>query len=258
MLSIIDNELSTFIRFHQHNFAYDPLVIWDLNHRCLYASRIYLEYLGISEMTGKSFADVSEEYALLGREFRSKVTCKVLESGKPYICFFLLANRSSDDFGMHQACVFPIFDQANNLIAYCSRPFQLRHDIAATRMLSAISASDISNCIRQQSVTEREKIVVFLLIIGLSHKEIAGILSRVYKEPVSVSSVSTMVSRQIYSKFDTSVASILIQKAIYSGMFYNIPRRLVENLPRIVFVEDYMAFCKQHGLFTDVLPSLTP
>lgn len=238
-----------FIRFHEQNFAYDPLIIWDLNHQCLYASKIYLEYIGTSDMKGKYLSDISEEYQLLSTEFREKVTTKVLDTKKPHLCFFLLANRSSDDFGMHQIQIFPLFDKTNQLIAYCSRSFQLLNEIATTQIISSVSSTEINKTrIDHTTITEREKIVIFLLTIGLSHKEIAQLLSRIYEKKISISSVSNMISRQIYLKFDTNVNSILIQKAVFSGLFYNIPRRLVENLSRIIFVEDYILFTKQHGL----------
>lgn len=240
--------IAEFIKFHQHNLAYDPMVIWGLDHKCIYASKIYLEYVGVTEMVGKHLAEISEEYTLLGYEFRDKVSTKVIETKRPHICSYLLANRLSDDFSMHETLIFPIFDDAENLIAYCSKPSQLQHSMTTSKVLSNISSSNNINYRIQQTLTERERIIVFLLIIGLAHKEISSLLSTIYGEVIKLSSVSTMISRQIYSKFDTSTNSMLVQKAIAAGMLHNIPRRLVEHLPRIVFVEDYVLFCKRHGL----------
>lgn len=241
--------LVSFIEFHKCNFVYDPLVVWNLEHKCLYASAIYLAYIGMEDLNGKLLADVSEEYAILSNEFRSKVTLKVLESKKPHQCFLLLYNRLSNDYGMYQACVFPIFDRENNLIAYCSRTHQIRHDMAVFNMMQAMSPYKKKNpLLRIKALTEREKMVVFLLIIGFSHKEIAEVLTNIYTEPVSSSSISVMISRQIYPKFDTSQISTLIHRAILSGFLYNVPRLLVEKLPRIIFVEDYAALCQRLGL----------
>ena len=61
----------------------------------------------------------------------------------------------------------------------------------------------------------------------MSHKEIATTLSDIFNEEVLLNSVSTLISRQIYAKFDTKVNSVLLIKAILNGFLYNIPSKLV-------------------------------
>lgn len=241
--------LNAFIEFNKQNFRYDAFIICDLNHECLYASDILVEYIGERDITGRKVADISEEYNIFSKEFREKVTIKVLESGKPYISFFLLKNKLSNDFGIHQAYTYPILDKNQNLIAYCTRSSQLGFNEAIFNMLKNISfTQNNDNHINIDIFTERERAIVFLLIVGLSHKEIAPILSEVYGESISVSSVTTMINRQIYPKFDTNVSSVLIQKAICNGLFYNIPIKLIHKMPKVFFAEDYTKYCEKNGL----------
>lgn len=240
--------LSEFIRFHQYNFAYDPFVIWDLNNKCLYASEVYLKYIGVSDLVGKSLSEVSDEYAILSKEFQINVVPKLLETKEPLICFFLLANTPSDTFGMHTALLFPIFDEEHNLIAYCSRSNKLRHDEPISKILQVFSSDKQAKSNFISKITEREKMVIFLLIVGLSHKEIAYILSDILNKPVSQASITVMINRQIYPKFNTNTPSSLLQQAILHGLLYDIPAPLVSKLPRVLFVEEYAEFCKHYGL----------
>ncbi len=244
-----DVSLSSFVDFHQRNFAYDPLIIWNLEHKCLYASEIYLSHVGLDSLNGKLLSEISDEYAILSSEFRVKITRKVLESKKPHRCFFLLRSRLSNDYGMFQASIFPLFDDEGILIAYCTRSYQIRHDAAIFNMMREMfSYKRNYELLKMDMVTEREKIVIFLLIIGLSHKEIANVLTNIYNKEISSSSVGVMVSRQIYPKFDTNNFSTLVHRAISNGMLYNIPSSLVEKIPRVIFVEEYAALSIYHGL----------
>lgn len=243
----INAELNAFIDFHKRNFAYDPLIVWTLDHHCIYASELYLNYVDIDNLTGKELKHINQEYAKFSAEFRPKVTLPMLAEGKPYITFFLLQNRFSSDFGLYNAMIFPLFDSQQQLIAYCVRPQQFRHDAMIAGLMQKFTNFKLEK-LKYHKLTEREQMVVFLLIIGLSHKEIATTLSKIYQKGVSLASVSTMISRQINPKFDTHTISVLIQRAILSGYLYNIPHRLVEHLPRIIFVENFANFCQEWGI----------
>lgn len=211
-IPIINETLKSFIEFNKQNFRYDAFIICDLNHECLYASDILIEYIGERDITGKKVADISEEYKIFSEEFRKKVTIKVLSTKKPYISFFLLKNKLSNDFGIHQAYTYPILDQSKNLIAYCTRSSQLKFNDAIFNMLKNISYTQNNDSIDIDIFTERERAIIFLLIVGLSHKEIAPILSEAYNENISPSSITTMIHRQIYPKFDTNISSILMSE----------------------------------------------
>lgn len=240
----MDQELQQFIDFHERNFAYDAFVIWDLNHNCLYASKLYLKYMHLNDISQISLSDLNQEFADLNIEFRNKITIPTLELKKPYGCCYLLRRPMTYNYGLHFANVFPIFNSDNQLIAYCTRAYQMKNETAIFNLIKKIGKHNSKHFMTYPSdnLTERERIVVFLMIIGMSHKEIAVTLSDIFCEDVLPSSVSVLISRQIYPKFDTKVHSILVIKAILNGFFYNIPNKLVSHLPKVIFVANLEEF----------------
>lgn len=251
MLLKIDNNLQQFIDFHKRNFSDEGLIIWSLEHECLYASDIYLKYTMINEdITKFTMDEISEEMSILSKEWRIMVTDRVLASQRPYVCYFFLKRQTDENYGLHYANIFPLFDDDDQIIAYCTKSQRLRNDFASAMMLRLIVNKDSSKYITNEltKTTERERLVVFLLIIGLSHKEIAQMLSQIYNEEVLANSISMMISRQIHKKFSTKVHSVLIIKAIFAGYLYDIPSKLVEHLPRIIFVDSIERFYQEFGV----------
>lgn len=233
----MNDDLQRFIDFHKRNFSYDAFVIWDLNHQCVYASELYLKYMQVKNLDKQQLQNINEDLKSFSEEFRSKVTAEVLETKKPYACYYLLKRPGALNYGLHYANVFPIFSIDKQLIAYCTRPYQMKHDLAVSNLIKMVTNKNSDYLINSpDNLTERERIVLFLLIIGMSHKEIATTLSDIFNEEVLLNSVSTLISRQIYAKFDTKVNSVLLIKAILNGFLYNIPSKLVSLLPKIIFV----------------------
>lgn len=247
----IDNNLQQFIDFHKRNFSDEGLIIWSLEHECLYVSDIYLKYMMINkDITNLTMSEINEEMSILSKEWRVKVTDRVLASQQSYICYFFSKRPNDESYGLHYANSFPLFNDDNQIIAYCTKSQRLRNDFASAKMLGVIvnkeSLKYITNKLTQ--TTERERLVVFLLIIGLSHKEIAQMLSKIYHEEILANSISMMISRQIHKKFSTKVHSVLIIKAIFAGYLYDIPSKLVEHLPRILFVDSLDSFHQAVGV----------
>ncbi len=234
----MNDELQQFINFHKRNFSYDAFIIWDLNHHCIYASELYLKYMQIDNLNDQQLKDISKDLNSLSEEFRNKITSNVLKTKKPFGCYYLLKRPGASNYGLHYANVFPLFSANGQLIAYCTRAYQMKNDLAVSNLIKMVANknSDYLMHYPPDNLTERERIVLFLLIIGMSHKEIAQILSNIFSENVLANSVSNLISRQIYAKFDTKVNSVLLIRAILNGFLYNIPSKLVSFLPKIIFV----------------------
>jgi len=62
-------------------------------------------------------------------------------------------------------------------------------------------------------LTTRDVEILYLLSIGKSPKEIASILSKIYKRNISASTISALINKQLYPKFDVYNVSQLIEKA---------------------------------------------
>jgi hypothetical protein len=195
-------------------------------------------------MNQLSLSAINQELTALSTEFRNKITIPMLETRKPYGCCYLLKRPKAINYGLHYANVFPLFTADNQLIAYCTRAYQMKNDVAISNLLKKISKRQSNHLTDYlpDNLTERERIVLFLLIIGMSHKEIAVIMSDIFNEEVLPASISVLISRQIYAKFETTANSALIIKAILNGFFYNIPNRLVAHLPKIIFVTNLEEF----------------
>ena len=79
-------------------------------------------------------------------------------------------------------------------------------------------------------LTPREYEVLFLLVLGKSQKEIANILSTIYKKELKPNSVASMISKQIYPKFEIFNLANLIEKAIHLNMIDSFPQSLMRSI----------------------------
>lgn len=234
------------------HFSLEALIIWNKDHKCIYTSEIVNKFLGITSLEGADTYDL-EMLKELGQESIPSVRNKMLSEKTPYICNYLIKNIASDSYGIHKAMVFPILDQKNEVIAFCSKIHQMRNDLLMGQLIRRIIHYNDYDFIKipkisPASFSERERIIIFLMIIGSKYKAIADILSNIYGSRISEASVKVMINRQIHPKFNVSVNTRLAIIAISNGFLYDIPAKLVSNLPKIINVSSVFDFYAYYGM----------
>lgn len=234
--------LDNFINFLKVNFQQKPCIIWDMNLRCLFASKIYKDYVNKGDIEGKTMEEISEDFGQLKQEFYPKVTAKMIANQRAVMTYFLLPSKVSENsFDLNQATLYPLFDpHTGQLIAIFTEANRIGNDDAFAKLISQLSETNNAPELKEfeagVKVTERERIIIFLLITGRSHKEIAEIISKLYNKLITANNISSIMSKQIYRKFNVSYTSALIYKAIKMGFLYNIPAILVQDMPRVIHV----------------------
>ncbi len=251
-MSEIDKSIRNFIEFHQQNFSLEAVIIWNGNYECVYTSKVVNKYLGIEKLENADTYDL-EMLKELGSEFIPQVRNKFGATKKPYISNYLLKNIESNSYGIHQATVFPIINNDGEVIAVCSKIHQIRNDLLIGELIRQINHYNgydftIPPKISLESFSERELIIIFLLITGAKYKVIAEILSNIYDTQISEGSVKVMINRQIHSKFNTNINTELVVIAILNGFLYNVPAKLVHKLPKIISASTLIDFYTRHGL----------
>lgn len=232
----------------------EALIVWDKDYKCIYSSEIVNKYLQVTSLIGMDTYDF-EPLKGLGREEAAQIRKKIrrVSNGKPCYHNYLVKTPNTDSYGIHQAMIFPILNDKNEIIAFCSKIHQLRNDLLIGELIRRIkhyNGYGFTNIpkVSQESFGEREIMIIFLLIIGTKYKTIAEILSNIYNQVISESSVKVMINRQIYPKFNTNIVTELIIIAVSNGFLYNIPAKLVAKVPKIISVFNVASFYANYGI----------
>jgi len=253
--------LTTFIYVIKSLFQDKSVAIFDLELNVLYASKSYYDFFNLEEIANKPVVEIEKidkNIAKLVSEFRLKLTNIVIANKKSYIGFFFLQIAKNKGCEIFKATVFPIINSENNQVVgvYIEVHPVFNNREAFTKMLELITEQkNIGTHINGQDMarvrllTPREKIVIFMIMLGRNHKEIAEILSKVYGKPVLVNSVSAMVSKQIYPKLNVYGTSQLINFGIKLGFFYNLPAELIIHLPQIFYVIPFEQFNRRLRIY---------
>lgn len=86
-------------------------------------------------------------------------------------------------------------------------------------------------------ITEREREILFLMIIGEKYKSIASILSNVYGKDTKKSTVKSIVHNYLFEKFKVFNNEMLIEKVIQNNTITEIPAQLLKLLDGILNVQ---------------------
>lgn len=237
----MNNELNTFIKYYERNFPNDTFCIWGINYKCLYTSKAYADIIlqhREADIINKTMNEINEDLGELAKEIRPKVTDRVIRTKSEVSCYLMNRIAGSEDYSLYHLTLSPLINEHGELFALFNRTTRINFSEAGGKLISIITNPIIKkyHSINLEQITRKERIIVFLLIIGKSHKEIATIASQIEERQITSNSISAIVSRQIYPKFNVTNQSSLIITAIKSGCLSNIPHELVKHLPRVLLV----------------------
>lgn len=231
--------LDSLIVILQNYFTYRAISIWDLEGKCQFATDIYCKYLNIKDVRGKKMGEMNEDLRVYQDEFHNKVIHMVLTNKKPILAYFMNRSKDGDNYQIYLVASSPLIKNSE-VIGFMSDIQLIDNAPLYNQLLGALAFksnhahSFMTN--RSNKLTRREHIILFLLMIGKGHKEIAITLSEIFERTILSNTVSSIISKQIYNKLEVHDNSSLVQAAFKMGVLYNIPHELASRLPRIVIV----------------------
>lgn len=85
------------------------------------------------------------------------------------------------------------------------------------------------------NLTEREREILTLKVMGKTNLEISDILSTIYNKDLSQHTVANIIKQQLYTKLNVGNKSSLIKRAHTMGLDRVIPKSLITNNQLILF-----------------------
>ena len=87
-------------------------------------------------------------------------------------------------------------------------------------------SSKNTNQISKIILSKREEQIVYFLSLGKSPKETARVLSKIENRTISDATISSIINKQLYPKFDVANCGQLIEKATCLGLINFVPKSL--------------------------------
>lgn len=249
------NSFENIISIIAQCFQHRAISIWNLEHKCVFATDLYKKFLQMEDVVGKEMGEFNAYLQKHQGEFRDKITYRVVKNKVPVLAYYICPNIGADNYGLHSIVITPLLSENEEVIGVISDAQIIENTVIFQHLFRSILPQGYniiisSKTIYPHKITRREHIILFLLLIGKSHKEIAAILSDIYEKEILPNSISSMISKQIYTKFDTHSNSDLILQAYQMGILYNIPHELVNALPMVLFTLENPTY--------EVLVNITP
>lgn len=209
-----------------------------MDHRYLFASNKYLKYAEVEEdivgkhyfqtqMPGQEYVDEFKKISDTINETGLTATYFIITSTpktKEKVCFFcineIIINPHTNDKVGRFGEISPININFLGQIINLTNQFINNSDVK--------TSFNTKTSITKPQLTTREEEVLFLLLLGKSQKEIANILSKVYSKNIAVTTIGSIINRQLYDKFNAYSLSSLINNAIQLQAIQNIPSGLLK------------------------------
>lgn len=138
----------------------------------------------------------------------------------------------------------PIIESDNKIVGFYTKSKLLNNTVNLAiidNVLSAdnftgfpfiyeINTNDYQNTI---SLSERESLVLHLVLYGMTETEISNIINDTYNKTITKSAVSKYIRRNLYTKFGVNSRSQLIINALKNNQVINTPKIMAHNWHKI-------------------------
>ena len=235
-----DEYLASYIKFIRQTHDDVAMAIFDADLRIKYFSPKSLDLLNLRRipvdmklrdldfphLTTDEIKYISE--TVLSTKTRGKYIVAYIEDGqilmREHYASPIINDKNNDVVGMYVE-VWP-YEPCATMNTY----FDLLH-----YKLNKVKFVSNKKIIKPKiKLTPKEHEVLFLAVLGKSQKEIAEILSKVHNKPVKTNSVASIISKQIYPKFDVYNLPNLVELAIALNIVNNFPKNLLRSTGLLV------------------------
>ena len=185
------------------------------------------------EVIGKNLSEIESPVQHLSMKYRN-IHQNIITNGVNEVSYLTVIPEL--DYTIIHNSVTPLIEN-NTLIGIYIKAHQvnsLSSFISIKKVLnnSTGSSAKIIKIVNQRyhsQLTEREELILYLIILGKFDKEIADILSKIYRVNLSRDAIAKCVSRRLYQEFDVVNRSELIIAAYEQGIAETIPKLILQN-----------------------------
>lgn len=226
--------LEHYIQCLQVVSADKAVAVYSFDFKFLYTSELYLKLSGATtEIIGKSFRDSSAPGVELADQLQ-EISTFVNETGKKARFIIIYPSPLDQIARCFRFETYRVYNPHNGEPVCQVGEVQILDLHAIVQLFNLTDAILLNN--RQEiegsnltthNLSIREQEILFLLLMGKSYKEIAGILTKIYKKSYSASSASSLTMRQLIPKFQAYSVKDMLSKAINAGAIKNIPPSLL-------------------------------
>lgn len=209
----------------------------ELNH--LAASKSVIDACGDDDFIGKKLKDLNSPYAQIAKDFRA-VSQQFINSDATKTKLIMKNQINKDIIQLNEVHISKIFNQEHELLALVFIFFQLKnftffYEILQTNAnLVYIFYSDDDERFQteQNMFDSREMMIIWLLALGKTQKEIATIISDIEEKEHPKSTITTIITRKIYATLKVNSNSALIKKLAELRLLKYIPTKLTNYFQR--------------------------
>lgn len=232
----------------------EAVAIQDMEFCHVYHTQNYLKLAGLNEsLIGKKYSDINSTKISNYAKKMLAVSEYVNRTGSKarYVSSSLIEGDANSCYLVEESL---ILDPANNekagrILKIAPLDVSLIWQVLRTtnnfkpdrrKVAGSNYPQEISNPQNSQqypNLTEREREILFLMIIGEKYKSIANILSTVYEKDVKETAIKNLVHRQLFEKFNVYNSDALIETVIHNNLIIEIPDGLLKLLDGILNVQ---------------------
>lgn len=222
-----DDFMDLYLKVLEANPPARSFVVTSLDFIILYANDTYLEFIGLKleDVIGKKAKDINSFVADIAPKIRGLFDTALTQNRYVRSIIEVIKNKKTFYVDCYIKTIINPF--TNNIIGF---NFNVNWARTHNPLLSIIKALHKKTVVVNQvdtttivDLTPLEHEITVLLVIGKSYKETAAILSEIHNETFIPATISTITYRKIFSKFQVTTLSGLIEKATQLKILDSIP-----------------------------------
>ncbi len=213
------------------------MAICSVSGEFVYVTKLYNELMGNPQIIGKRFRDSNHPGIKYADQLKN-IVLNVIETEHEasYFLIYQLPNTQVKRCYLNR-CILLRNPETNDKIGILAdvELFNCKYIgnvlNIANKLVSPFDESTYKDKIPSKvdyHLSDREKEVLFLLMIGRSYKEITYIINQVYDKSISISAINSIIRTNLFGKFKVFSVSSLIQVAANNLAIQEIPPSLLK------------------------------
>lgn len=200
-----------------------PIIIQNVNLEVVFVNNKFVNELGLQQedVIGKRLGELNHPIAEAAKQFNQRL--QPLRdnpiSGARYMVVF--TSFKNTKVGIYTLSIRPVLSAASEFCGWFNEIREVNFcdlvDLNRIIMPAAQRSIVTEKPTEKITFTKREAEVIFLLILSKSPKEIAEIISEI-DTTVTTSTVSAIISKQIYLKLNVDSTSDVVSKVLIHGL----------------------------------------
>lgn len=236
MTNSINPTLLKYIQVIQALNPADGYMIVDLNLVYLAVSQSVIDAHGDQQMVGKTLSQLNSPLAAKVAYYRDSSQAII---ASPHKTFRKIAKINIEsEVILFDMQTIKIFDEGTGeLVGLVSFFYKMSPNVEILKLL-AMSGDEVyldhpelpPLFTTDHSFNYRERCIIWLLTMGITRKEIAGIIAQIENRPLTENTITTIINRNIYPPLEVHNHSDFMRKVTASNLLSSIPQSLMQFL----------------------------